>query len=405
MYQNKSEDRVITPSQLMLLPLDSTGTLNFMNFKNIGLNTLQESSAFSKIRNATKVYNTHLVHTSSPFTDKYYKINAIFGDENNYLSSMTFGLKRQHNLASISSLGNAFTSTTLDDNSFNAFLASNTSLSSKDATLNRAPTISPLSLEKETTLSRSSDVNRLQNLLSSANASVSNSLTQLLNYPSIISYLNDDSDKSGLQATPFKLSSPSLYNSSLKNNALVFTQAQHDHFGSETGLYSNLTFSNSGSNSRVFNLVGPNSKILLGDQSIRNFPEMVPNKSNLNISTSPNSVSSNVKFEQQLNREFTPYSAALNTALGYIDYSSTASLASSRSFNAVTQPAVLTTTSTTLDALNYDTTINSTEKTLYSAEKGISQQNLKSRAVVSDIFVGSREKTPRSMNTSYWSSF
>jgi hypothetical protein len=405
MYQNKSEDRVITPSHLLLLPLDSTNTLNFLNFKNIGVNTLQESSAFSKIRNFTKIYNSHLVSLPNNFSDKYHKLNLIFGDENSYLTSMTFGLRKQHNLLSTSSLGNSFNSTVLDENSFNTFLSTNTTSKVQLHNSDHIVLPSPLSLPKESVTENTIDSSRLQTLLVSSITNVSTGLNFLGRYPTALSYLNDDSDNSGLGYPAFKVSSPSLLNLILRNTLSTFLQGSNDDLSSGTEDYSSQTLYNVSENLKLFNLVGPNSKILLGDQSVRNFPDLLPNKSNINLSNGFNPITSNLSFESKLNRDSTPYNLAVNTSLGYPDFTLTSNLSSTRSFNSITNPAVHTTTHPNLSSLNYDTNTNTASETFYTHPKGFVSKSTKANSAVSDLFVGSREKTPRSINTAYWSSF
>ena len=146
MYQNKAEDRVVTPAHLLLVPTDASSLTNFMNFKNIGLNTLQASSAFSKIRNATKVYNSHLVHTPSTFTNKYYSLNSTFASEDDFLTTSSYGLKKQHNLSSTSSLGNSFSATLLDSQSFNQFLATNLNMNQTEVKSSELAGVQPSAL-------------------------------------------------------------------------------------------------------------------------------------------------------------------------------------------------------------------------------------------------------------------
>jgi len=405
MYQNKSEDKVITPSHLLLLPLDSGNMANFMNFKNIGVNTLEESSAFAKIRNATKVYNSHLVHTPSTFTNKYYTLNTIFLDENSYLTSASFGVKKQHNLLSVGALGNSFNSTMLDEKSFDQFLAFNTSTTSQDSIIASASNPSPLSLVKEEVLPTTPSASRLSQSVSQGSADASSALTRLSNYPTLLDHLNDDSDKGGLAHPAFKVSSPTVLQPKLSNADFAFSKAQSEDLSSSTTRFDDLTSANKSSNTRVFNLEGPNSKVLLGDQSIRNFPSMSPTSSNLNLSGGTNTETSNLVLSQQLNKDLSPYSSALGSASGYVDNSLFAKTASSRTFTAINHPAVHSTTDQQLSSLEFDSTDNVATKTGYNLKGDLVSNQVTKKTPVGDIFVGSREKTPRSINTSYWATF
>jgi hypothetical protein len=95
-----------------------------MNFKNIGVDTLQASQAFKQIRASARIYTTNLNHNPSFFTDKYIQINKLFFSENNTINTNSFGLKRQHNLTSAAAT-TAIYSTFLDKKSFDKFISYN----------------------------------------------------------------------------------------------------------------------------------------------------------------------------------------------------------------------------------------------------------------------------------------
>ena len=122
MYQNEVDDRITTPAYLLLMPLNVSGVPPLLNFRDIGVSTLRESSAFAKIRNFTKAYSTHLVTIPSPFSTKYQRLTSLYIDENLFLPTTSFGNYKQHNMAAISTLGNGFMSTLLDTHSFLKFL-------------------------------------------------------------------------------------------------------------------------------------------------------------------------------------------------------------------------------------------------------------------------------------------
>ena len=404
MYQNKPEDRVITPAHLMLIPLDSGSMTNFLNFKNIGVNTLQESTAFSKIRNSTKVYNSHLVHTPSTFTNKYYSINSTFSNENDYLTTSSFGLRKQHNLSSASSYGNSFASTVLDSQSFDKFLTTNLNVNSKSTSESSSLAPSPLSLGRDESVTSTPNTARLSGLLS-PNASAPSSLTKLVAYPSLLSNINDNSDKAGLSYPITKLTSPNVVSGEFQNSGLTLQQAQSADSSSVTSDYSSLTRGNSSTSAKVFNLSGPNSKVLLGDQSIRSHVNLSPSKSNYNLSAGLNTLTSNAQFGSRFGQQGNSFSNALASESDYADYSLTNNLASSRSFLSESHPAVLSSLPSGSNSLNYDSTTATTGTTSYTADGELQESSKRSKSSVGDVFVGSREKTPRAVNTAYWSTF
>lgn len=405
MYQNKPEDRVITPAYLMLTPVDSGNTVNFLSFKDIGLNTLRESSAFAKIRNATKVYNGLLVHTPSNLSSKYASLNSLYVDENSYLSTSSLGLRRQHNLASTASLGNSFLSTSLDTQSFKKFLATNIGIESKDSHHVPMTDASALSLSKSDVVNVTENTNRVSTLLQQTSSNNTSTLTNIMNYPSFVSSLNDNSDKAGIAYPATKLSSKGVNSLKFVNPNLVFSQGNLD-YTSSLSLNSKLqTVLNKSSNPRVFNINGPNSKVLLGEQSIRNLPDLNANKSNFTISTDRNTSASNVANLNRLNRSPSVYSNALDSRTSYANLSTVTSLASARSFIADSHPAVLSSSLEYSNSLNYDSTSSTTKGLSYGVDGTLESSSTLKKGSVGEVFVGSREKTPKAVNSAYWSTF
>lgn len=397
MYQNKPEDRVVTPAHLMLIPLDSNSMTNFLNFKNIGVNTLRESTAFSKIRNATKVYNSHLVHTPSTFTSKYYSLNNMFADENNYLTTSSFGVKKQHNLNASSSYGNSFASTTLDLTSFNKFLDVNLGLSQPTST----ETYSPLSLQKDNILNTPTDGLRISSMLAATSTPVSSSAGKLMSYPTLLENINDNSDKEGFSYPATKLSNANVVNGEYRNAAATFSRGQFEDGSSVTTDNALLTTFNTSTTSKAYNLNGPNSKVLLGEQSIRAHADLKPSKSNYNISSNTNTVSSNLHLSNRLGRSQNLFQGTLSAETDYADYALTGNLAGSRSFISESHPAVQSSLPAGSNSLNYDATTSTSNTTSYTLSGELEETTTSEKSSVGDVFVGSREKTPRAINTAY----
>jgi hypothetical protein len=402
MYQNKLEDRVITPAHLLLVPSDASGMVNFMNFKNIGLNTLQASSAFSKIRNSTKVYNSHLVHTPSTFTNKYYSINNTFSSEDDFLTTSSFGIKKQHNLASTSSLGNSFSSTMLDSASFNQFLEANLNInanSSNEQELGAAKA-SALSLRKLDAGDLSSlDNSRLTNIIKPATSDVASN-SKLISYPKLVSNLNDNSDKVGLNYPETRLASTNVVPASYRNNNAMYN-ATSDSLSSVTSSPETLTRSNQSSNSKAFNLSGPNSKVLLNDQSIRSHVDLNPSKSNYNLSSKVNTITSNANFSTRSGKSTNPFTTSSHALTNYVDYQLFNKISSSRSFISESHSPITSSNPSLSNSLDYDSNKIITKSIRYDQEGTLIDSFTSKQSKVGDVFVGSREKTPKAINTAY----
>lgn len=150
-----------------------------------------------------------------------------------------------------------------------------------------------------------------------------------------------------------------------------------------------------------FNVNGPNSKILLGDQALRSTLPALPQTSNLNLASSMNSLNENKNFYSAKNRPFNIFLGSLLNENHYVDYRFANNLLTGQSFNANPHPAIQSLSSHSLNSLDHDTTSSYLSVVNYNASKGLIHTKHRNSSLVSDLFVGSREKTPRSLNTSY----
>ena len=192
MYQNKEDDVVITPAHILFAPLTTT---NVLNFADIGLNTLQESSAFAKIRNSTKAYNTHLTYVPSLTFNKYTKLHSLFFNENNFVSTSSYAIRPQHMFLSSSARSSYPSTNNLDEHSFQKFLKvgvnNHDSSSNKSHLMGSLSNVSSYRSSYSTNLTTTFVLNQLfrQNNLSFV------TLTRELLYPSFKLQFNNDSDK------------------------------------------------------------------------------------------------------------------------------------------------------------------------------------------------------------------
>lgn len=401
MYQNKVEDRVITPAHLLLIPLSSGSATNFINFKHIGTNLLRESSAFSKIRNATKTNSSHLVSTASSFTGKYTLVNKLFSNENTLLTTSSLSFRKQHNLASLSSLGNSGLAPYLDDLSFSKLSSQNLN-SSTSSQLNKSQFLQSqlpsLSSTPDSTLPNN---NHAYSLLTSLESKEDSSILKLVTYPNLFSVINNNSDKPGVLHPALKLTSPNFIKANFRNSNFTLNQSTTNLNSSLSQPYSNFSWSNTSANSKSFSLAGPNNKILLADQSIRAHTSLLPSKANYNLSPRLNTLSSNNVLLNQSNVTLNPFYQSLPTRTDYPDYSSLNVLASSRSFISGSYPAILSSSALNSNSLSYDTSVSAYSKLNRTAVPGIEDTTTGKKNPVGEVFVGSREKTPRSINTAY----
>ena len=218
--------------------------------------------------------------------------------------------------------------------------------------------------------------------------------------------MDDNTDKDKLPYLPFQLNLKGLLNTTKRNSPILFSQLELNYPSSVVTSYSDSTFSNQSKNSRVLNISGPNSKVLLNDQSIRNLPTDTLTQSNLNFSLGVNPISSNLQIAERVNKAVTPYSNACSVEAGCVDQSLTAYALSSQAYTKTAHPAVQTSVPAGHNSLSYDSPISKRVEKGYSST-GFLRQGVRTNrsGVVGDVFIGSREKTPKSINTAYWDTF
>jgi hypothetical protein len=400
MYQNKDDDSVITPAHVLFAPITTIGVLNFSN---IGVNTLQEAYAFSKIRNSTKTYSSNLAYTPSFISNKYTKIQSLYFTENNFFQTSSFAVKPQHTLLSIGSIGNYYSSSNLDKRAFRQFVQ--TSFDLTDISYKNFQVTGSLSLINS--FSNSSSVNSQSQNLLIVNQLVQQGESTFLNflrvllYPNSVTQLNNDSDKNILQNPLLKLVSCESLKLNYTEVSKPFGVLQSQSMTSYSSPNTTKLCAIATPSSRQFNLNGPNSKVLLGEQSIRSSLPKLPQTPDLNLAPAMNSLIGNQNFHTVLNRPFNTFSGLLLSENNYVDYAYFNNLVTSHPFNSSAQSAVHSLNTESLNSLEHDTTSSKSTDIGYTDNQGLTLKQKHTSAGVGDLFVGSREKTPKSLNMSY----
>ena len=187
-YQNKSNDQVITPAHMLVIPSDNHKLLNFYNFNDLGSSSVQEINAFKKIRMFSKTYTSNLNFIPNNFSSKYKLLSNLYINDLSFSDSYLYGLKRQHNFLSSSSLINN-QSTFLDLKSVNKianFNYKNNIIKSDSTSLTHTSY-----LKKNNNSGLSNDANRIQSIFKQLNNSNDYRLEKFFSYSNIISSIND----------------------------------------------------------------------------------------------------------------------------------------------------------------------------------------------------------------------
>jgi hypothetical protein len=138
--------------------------------------------------------------------------------------------------------------------------------------------------------------------------------------------------------------------------ASIFTSAQPKDQVSYSPFYNKAKLQNNLFTPRVFNINGPNTKILATDQSLRRSLPNLPQQSHLNLASSRNVLQENENFWFAANQLFNPFISSLLNKSQYGDYRLFNHLTSAQSFNFLPQPATHSLNLVTSNSLEYDKT-------------------------------------------------
>ena len=294
-YQNKTTDQVITPAHILALPMDNYKLFNFLNFNDIGANSAQEINAFKKIRMFSKTYTSNLVHVPTNYSNKYKSFSNLYVNDNLFTDSYLYGLKRQHNFLSSSSLFNN-QYTFLNLNSVNKFI--NFNFRNNINSANKVNNFNSTFFKKSSNLNLN---NTSLKLMSIFNKTHNNQSLIFLNnsavYSNFLSTINDNSDKTKINYPLYK-----LFNSKLKKNNFY----NFDNINKLNNVSDNIIldsnneiknyFFNQNNSYKTLSVFSSNQSISLSNRYIRNFVQNSSSLSNYNYSTNLNTLNDYLQY-------------------------------------------------------------------------------------------------------------
>ena len=420
-YQTKLDDTTITPAHLLVLPSDNSRILNLMNFKDIGTNLLEASRAFKQIRAGARIYTTNLVHTPSPLTAKYVKINNLFFNENDLMATNNFGLKRQHTLTSASAT-TAVNSTFLDRNSLNKFLNYNLQYNNTNNTTNLYNSPSDLWTKANSTTLSATTLNNLNLLLSENNRFNSTNLRLLSLYPNLTQEFGDNSD---VKPTHFPLRKllKKQFTKPLRNRlndrSLLLNSTNLTESTSQAIPFFQLNLLNTSKTSKDFMLNYAFQSVASEKQSVRKHKNLNANTTNYNLSFGINSLDSNLNKLNNNSNYMSPfYSYSLQNS-NWSDLAVFNKLASNRIYYNGVDPIASSNAYTS--RLNFDTPFQNTIKTFSnivpnyveseSVRNAAKESNIEIQVVTKkygkalELLGGDRAGEDKSATSSYWTQY
>jgi hypothetical protein len=284
-----------------------------LNFRDIGIDTMQASKSFKQIRASARVYTTNLNHNPSYFVNKYNKINSLFFNEKSYVSSNKFSIKRPHNLTSAAAT-TAVYSTFLDNNSLNRFISHNLQYNVNSQTTSLFNNPQDMWQKVNSKNGNTNSLFNLRFLLQNNLKSNPSALRALSAYPNIVKEFGDNSDVKSDKYVIRKFSRKKFIrpNKARLNDRLVMRNlTTHKRPTSATISFARSHLLNHSSTVKdrmigyKFSLIDPNFQI----QNL--YTNTDPNTTNNNLSLGLNSVDSNSNRDNLSSNYNSPFKAYL----------------------------------------------------------------------------------------------
>jgi len=272
-----------------------------MNFNDLGVSTVKDSTAFKKIQYFSKTNPQSLFNDVSDFNMKYKKIANLYMNDSLPSNSSSYGTLRQHNYSSLMATTNSFNSL-LDSSSLNKFLEYNNdfNVSKKFNTIDSTSN-NNTRLENINTNSNNLRILNLTNVFTNKK---NQDLSKLVNYTVLTSFINSETDSK-------QITNPFRYLFSNKFPKKVF-------------LNNNYVFDKSMNSSKLFNLSNvyrfkdlksSNQQFLTSDRNTRLIQNLNPKSTKLNFTNKDNNLNS-IVFKSMLNSLTNPqYNLFTNSSL------------------------------------------------------------------------------------------
>jgi hypothetical protein len=376
---------------------------NFLNFKNIGVDTAKESNAFKKVRMFSKAYTTNLVSLPSDFSDKYVKLNSLYANENDFNESLTYGLKRQHNLTTSAAVSNN-SSAFLDKKSMDKFLTHtlqhNTQEAKTDLFKNHLHDVKKASSSDL----KLNTINTFSLLNSNITPVTSKEATTLASHPNLIQEFNDNSDKSITRRPITKLLNESLGSKNTLNAQFLNNSLNLEESTSSSSSSTSVNLDNQGSTVKERAVFSNNQSVLTGDRSVRKYTNLNPNDTNYNLSNGVNSLDSQLNTTRAGSVLRTLNDTYTGSRSKWLDQSVFTKLASNRLYmDGVVFPIMHT--NPYAKSVNFDST-DTTSLSFTSQNKGLTMEvNSKKGEIVKILLGADSESTPSSAFSAYWNMF
>jgi hypothetical protein len=220
---------------------------------------------------------------------------------------------------------------------------------------------------------------------------------RVISHPTLLSTINNDSDLYNHPFPVLKLLNPGVSKGLLVDGIKFKNLSFLDNQGTSLNYQSSLSLLNA--SPKVFAPNGPNAKVLLTDQSVRQYTKLRPFTAHLNLSDSSNTVVSNFYLSNRFNPSPSLSDNYLFSNTGYVDKNTLNHLLPTNYYIGETHPSVLSNNPyiANLDHTNMLQNFLTVNSEKNSVTLTLDQEKLNSV----DLLGGPREKAPLSINSDY----
>jgi len=294
-YQNKASDQVITPAHLLILPSDNLKLLNLKSYKDIGASTIDESTAFKSIKMGSKTFNSNLVFTPSALQSRFTTISNLYQNEDVFLNSYLYGMKRQHNFLNNSALLNHST-TFYNLKSIDKFLNYNNKTDTSMFSNYNGDELFNFFKKNQTNVS-DSNIFTKNKIITNVNPDSNLKMISFFSfYPNSFSFFNNDSDKKKLKFPIYKMFNNNLTQTNTVSDLLFRKNNLINDFSSINSEALNSSLKSKDLTYQSYETFSPNRTVLPGERSLTFFSEQSPTVLNYNYSTNINTVNNYMSF-------------------------------------------------------------------------------------------------------------
>jgi len=261
---------------------------------------------------SSKTFNSNLVFTPSTLQSRFNSISNLYQNEDIFINSYLYGMKRQHNFLNNSALLNHST-TFYNLKSIDKYLNYNNKADTSMFSNYNGDELFDFFKKNQTNVSDSAIFTK-NKIITNVNPDSNLKMISFFSfYPNTFSFFNNDSDKKKLKFPIYKMFNNNLTQTNTVSDLLFRKNNLVNDFSSINSEAFNSSIKSKDLTYQSYETFSPNRTVLPGERSLTFFSEQSPTVLNYNYSTNLNTVNNYMSFLDK-NTVTSTESFFLNTA-------------------------------------------------------------------------------------------